>query len=264
MAEPDGMVLEARGLTRRYASIPAVDRIHFTIGAHDILGCLGPNGAGKSTTVKMLAGLVEPSSGKVLFHGRNIWDDLASYKRHLGYVPEQAELYSFLTGWEYIELVATLRGFSHRRFEEKASALLQEFSLYPHRHSLIGSYSKGMRQRIVLISALIHNPEVLILDEPFTGLDVSSVLVVRKVIELLAREGKAIFFSSPVLEVMEKLCTRILLLKDGCVVTSASSDEIPEKFARGDLESVFLHLTEEVDADQIARNIVAAVAEPVA
>jgi ABC-2 type transport system ATP-binding protein len=158
-------------------------------------------------------------------------------------------------------LVATLRGLSRRHFEETASALLNEFALYPNRHSLIASYSKGMRQRIALIAALLHDPDVLILDEPFNGLDVSTTLVVRKVVELLGAARKAIFFSSPVLEEVEKLCSRLLILKKGSVVASGPIGEICTAQARPDLEQAFLQVTDHKDADQVARNILAAVRE---
>ena len=253
------VTLQARGLTKRYASLPAVRQVSFDIHGGEILGYLGPNGSGKSTTVKMLVGMLEPSAGQVLFNGANISDTMMEYKRRLGYVPEQPELYYFLTGWEYLELVATLRKMDARRFQSKAAALLEALSLYPHRNSLIGSYSKGMRQRIVLISALIHDPDVLILDEPFSGLDTTSALIVRKVIELLAGEGKAIFFSSPVLEVMEKLCTHLVILREGAVVVSGSMEELRANFAQKGFEEAFLQLSEHVDADQIARNIVSTV-----
>src|SRR5271165_238599 len=202
-------ILEARRLTKRYAGLAAVTGVSFSIGAGDILGYLGPNGSGKSTTVKMLTGLLEPTTGEVVFRGRNINADLPDYKRQLGYAPEEANLYTFLTGWEYLELVGTLREMSVARLKEKAESMLNDFAMFPHRHSPISSYSKGMRQRIMLIAALMHDPEVLILDEPFSGLDISMALIFRQVVKMLAQCGKAIFFCSPVLEVVEKLCTHL-------------------------------------------------------
>src|SRR5262249_22295378 len=165
-------VLEARGLVKRYSAVTAVRDIQFGIREGEVLGVLGPNGAGKSTSVKMITGLIEPSRGMVLFRGEPVRDDVAGFKARLGYVPEAPDLYGFLTGWEYLDMVATLRGIGRRQFREKASAMLQALTLYGSRDVLIGSYSKGMRQRIVLISALIHDPELLVLDEPFSGLDV--------------------------------------------------------------------------------------------
>lgn len=255
-------MLEANCLTKSYSSVAAVRGVSFTIRPGSILGYLGPNGSGKSTTVKMLAGLLEPTSGRILFHGRNINDDLAAYKARLGYAPEEANLYTFLTGWEYLELVGTLRGMPRPRLKEKAESMLRDFAMFPHRHSPISSYSKGMRQRIMLISALLHDPEVLILDEPFSGLDVSMALVFRQVIRLLAQNGRAIFFCSPVLEVVEKICTHLVLLRKGEVVAYDATGEIRRQGLAPALEEAFLQLTEHVDADALATNIVAAVRAP--
>lgn len=246
-------------MAKRYSAVTAVRDIGFSIRAGQTLGVLGPNGSGKSTIVKMVTGLLEPTRGAVLFHGERIEHRLTSFKRCLGYVPEQPDLYGFLTGWEYLDLVATMRGISQRRFGEKAAALLEGFSLYPHRDTPIASYSKGMRQRIVLIAALIDDPELLVLDEPFSGLDVSSALVVRQLIVMLAAQGKAIFFSSPVLEQVEKLCSHLLVLKQGSMVASGSIDEVRGGFAGLGLEAGFMQITEQVDAGRIAQNILSAV-----
>jgi ABC-2 type transport system ATP-binding protein len=253
-------VLEARGLGKRYSAVTAVRDVTFRIRRGEILGFLGPNGAGKSTIVKMITGLVEPSHGKVHFHGEPIDAGLSRFKESLGYVPEQPDLYGFLTGWEYLEMVATLRGLDRRRFRPKAAAMLQGLTLYHARDGLIGSYSKGMRQRIVLIAALLHDPELLVLDEPFSGLDVTSATVMRCVIAQLAVRGKAIFFSSPVLEQVDRLCTHLAVIKKGVVVASGSMEEMHAGFGGAGLEQGFMQLTEQVDADAIATGIVAAVA----
>lgn len=257
-----GAVLEANHLTKSYSGVPAVTGVSFSIRPGDVLGYLGPNGSGKSTTVKMLCGLLEPTTGQVLYRGHNINDDLVAYKARLGYAPEEANLYSFLTGWEYLELVGTLREMSRARLTEKAESMLRDFAMFPHRHSPISSYSKGMRQRIMLIAALMHDPEVLILDEPFSGLDVSMALIFRQVVKLLAQAGKAIFFCSPVLEVVEKICTHLVLLDKGSVVAYDTIDEIRTKGLVPALEEAFLHLTKHFDADALAANIVAAVSAP--
>jgi ABC-2 type transport system ATP-binding protein len=252
-------VLEACSLTKRFGASAVVRGVSFALPPGQVLGVLGPNGAGKSTIVKMLTGLVDPTTGTVRFRGRPIGDDLTAYKASLGYVPEQPDLYGFLTGWEYLELVATLRGLDVRRFREKAAAMLDGLTLFPHRHSLIGGYSKGMRQRIVVISALLHDPELLILDEPFSGLDVTSALVLRRVFALLAADGKTLLFSSPVLEQIDQLCTHLVLLKQGLVVASGSIGEMRSGFAGLSLEDGFMQLTEQADARRVAENIFAAV-----
>jgi ABC-2 type transport system ATP-binding protein len=254
--------LEAQNLAKRYGAVTAVRDISFSIQAGGVLGILGPNGSGKSTIVKMVTGLVEPTRGHVLFRGERIDRDLTRYKRNLGYVPEQPDLYGFLTGWEYLELAATLREIPERVFRAKASAMLQGYTLYPHRDSPIASYSKGMRQRIVLISAMMHDPDLLVLDEPFSGLDVTSAAVTRELVELLAKKGKAVLFSSPVLEQVEKMCSHLVVLKRGGVVASGPIGEMQAGFAGNSLEAGFMQLTEQVDIGQIARELAAAVLAP--
>jgi ABC-2 type transport system ATP-binding protein len=249
-------VIEVRNLTKNYAGLPAVNAVHFAIRAGEVLGYLGHNGAGKSTTVKMLAGLLEPTTGEVLFHGADIRRDLEGYKRRVGYVPEESHLYSFLTGWEYLDLVGTLRGVAPAVREQKAARMLEELTLFKHRHTAIAAYSKGMRQRIMLIAALLDDPELLILDEPFSGLDVVSALVMRRLLHLLAADGKAIFFCSPVLETVEKVCTHLVVLRQGELIASGSMEEIRASSA---LEDSFFQLTEQVDADGIAGRILGAI-----
>ncbi len=255
--------LEAQNLSKRYGATLAVRDASFSIGGGQILGVLGPNGAGKSTIVKIVTGLIEPSSGHILFHGNRIGEDLTAFKRQLGYVPEQPDLYGFLTGWEYLELAATLREIPERIFRQKASAMLEGYSLYPHRDTPIGSYSKGMRQRIVLIAATMHDPELLILDEPFSGLDVTSALVTRHLVELMAARGKAILFSSPVLEQVERLCSHLVVLNRGSVAGSGPIGEMQAGFVGQSLEAGFMQLTEQVDVERIAQNLDAAVVAPV-
>jgi ABC-2 type transport system ATP-binding protein len=253
-------VLEVRELVKRYGACLAVRGVSFEIHAGEILGVLGPNGAGKSTIVKMIAGIVDPTQGAVLFRGEPVASDPVAYKRALGYVPEQPDLYGFLTGWEYLELAATLRGIEEARFRRKAEAMLRALTLYEHRDQPIGGYSKGMRQRIVVIAALLDDPALLVLDEPFSGLDTASTAVLRQVIALLAAAGKAVFFSSPVLEQVDQLCSRLVLLKGGTVVASGPMEEMRTRFAGLGLEGGFMQLTEQVDAGGIAREIVDAVA----
>jgi len=252
-------VLEARGLTKYYGSVLAVHPIDFTLEPGQVLGYLGPNGAGKSTTVKMLTGLLEPTRGEVLFNGQNIQQDLVGYRRHLGYVPEEANLYPYLTGYEYLELVGTLRGMEPARLRQKIELFLELFSLFPHQHISLSSYSKGMRQRILLISALMDNPDVLILDEPNSGLDVTTALILKNLIQALSAKGKTIFYCSHVLEVVEKVCSRLLILRKGQVIASGGTEEVRQRIGQASLENIFLQLVEERDVAQVANHIVEAV-----
>jgi len=201
----------------------------------------------------------------VLFRGEPIHADLGAYKRSLGYVPESPDLYGFLSGWEYLEMVATLRGLERHRFRRKAETMLECLTLFAHRHNPIAGYSKGMRQRIVVISALLDDPALLVLDEPFSGLDVTSALVLRRLIGMLASAGKAILFSSPVLEQVDQLCSHLLLLRRGSVVACGTMEEMrvgPGTGGTLSLESRVMQLTEQVDASEIAQNLLAATMAP--
>jgi ABC-2 type transport system ATP-binding protein len=248
-------MLEAVHLSKRYSSLPAVQDLSFTLRPGQVLGCLGPNGSGKSTTVKMLTGLLEPSRGTVQFDGQNIQDDLTAYRSRLGYVPEEAHLYPYLTGWEYLEMVGTLRGMDRLQIEVKIDSLLQLFSLHPSRHASIGTYSKGMRQRILLIAALMHDPEIFIFDEPLSGLDVTSALIFKNLVQALGRAGKLVFYCSHVLEVVEKVCTDVLILRKGVVIAHDSVANVA-KILGESLENTFLHLVDDVDTTRVAHDIV--------
>jgi ABC-2 type transport system ATP-binding protein len=251
-------MLEARRLTKYYGGVRAVTDISFDVQPGQVLGCLGPNGSGKSTTVKMLAGLLEPTRGEVLFAGTRIKEDLASYKRRLGYVPEEPNLYPYLSGLEYLQLVGTLRGVSAQALVKKIDTLLDLFGLRGHRYSSLGSYSKGMRQKILIIAALLHDPEVLIFDEPLSGLDVTSALVFRNLVQALARAGKTILYCSHVLEVVEKVCSRVVIVYRGQVIAHDSIERLRQIMALPSLEQVFSELVQQPDAERVAHDIVEA------
>jgi ABC-2 type transport system ATP-binding protein len=252
-------MLEVRSLTKCYSSVPAVDNVSFTIQPGEVLGYLGPNGSGKSTTVKIITGLLEPTRGTVLFKGSNITDDLAAYKRLVGYVPEEANLYPFLSGLEYLELVSRLRALPVATSAKRMETLLELFAMRAHRHTSISAYSKGMRQRILLIAALLHNPELIIFDEPLTGLDVTSALIFRKLVSALSRQGKTIFYCSHVLEVVEKVCSHVTILQKGKQVAYGSIEDLKKFQSMPSLEAAFSNLVQEVDAEQSAQAIVDAV-----
>jgi ABC-2 type transport system ATP-binding protein len=205
----------------------------------------------------MLIGLSEPTRGEVLFCGKSIQLDLVGYRKLLGYVPEEANLYPFLSGSEYLELVGTLRGMAAPVLAKRIDAMLELFSLHPHRHSAIGSYSKGMRQRILLIAALLHDPELLVLDEPLSGLDVTSALIVKNLIKILGERGKAVFYCSHVLEVVEKVCSHVMILQKGRVLASGSVVDLQHAAGQSNLEHAFMHLVEDRDTHQTARDIIA-------
>jgi len=253
-------MFEVCNLTKCYSGIPVVDRVSFVIRPGEILGYLGPNGAGKSTTVKMLIGLIEPTSGEIRFHGQDIREDLKTFQRRIGYVPEEAHLYPHLSGREYLQLVGRLRGLSRRVLEPKMDELLRLVDLWEDRHSALAGYSKGMRQKIVLLAALLHDPELLILDEPFSGLDVNTALVLRSLLKSLAERGKMLLYSSHVLEVVEKVCDTALILRKGQVVAHDSVARLRERMSESSLEGVFAQLTQTEDTDAVAHRILDVVA----
>src|SRR5438067_889421 len=248
-------MLETRGLTKHYNYKTAVRQVSFAIRPGEILGYLGPNGAGKSTTVRMLTGLIEPSEGQILYNDRSIYDDLAAFQRIIGYVPEEAHLYPHLSGREYLQLVGRLRGMPRRILEPRMDELLRLFGLWSDRHTPLSSYSKGMRQKILLSAALLHNPDILILDEPFSGLDVTSALMLRRLLRALADSGKIILYSSHVLEVVEKICSTVLILRKGEVVAYDSIDRLRELMSQPSLEGIFAQLAEVDDGEKLANRI---------
>lgn len=249
-------MLEVRNLTKIFSIRQVVSDVSFRVSAGQVLGYLGPNGAGKSTTVKMLTGLLDPTRGEILCEGVDIRHNLVEYKRRIGYLPESQDVYGYLTGLEYLELVGRLRGLPNAQLQTKIHELLRLFSLFPQRRSAIASYSKGMRQKILIASALLHNPDLLIFDEPLSGLDVTSALVFKSLVQALAREGKAILYSSHVLEVVEKLCSRVVILDQGHVVADDSVSNLRNLMSLPSLERIFTQLVVPEDTDEIARQVV--------
>jgi ABC-2 type transport system ATP-binding protein len=253
-------MLEVCQLTKRYGGIAVVDRVSFTIRPGEILGYLGPNGAGKSTTVKMIIGLIQPNAGRVLFHGRDVRENLKDFQHRIGYVPEEPHLYPHLSGREYLQLAGRLRGLDRPALEAKMDELLRLFGLWDDRHSPLASYSKGMRQKILLSASLFHDPELLILDEPFSGLDVNAALVLRSLIKALAGRRKMVLYSSHVLEVVEKICDAVLILRKGQVVAHDSVANLRRLMAESSLEGIFAQLTQAEDTDALAQRILDVVA----
>ncbi len=255
-------MLEIRNLTKRYNGIPAVNDVSFTVQPGEILGYLGPNGSGKSTTANMLAGLLEPSMGHIYWNGLDIREHGIDYKRRLGYVPEEPYIYAHLSGLEYLQLVGRLRGLGEDPLKRKAEELLRLLGLYSDRHALISSYSKGMRQKVLISAALLHDPEVLIFDEPLSGLDVTTAMVFRDLVSELARQGKTILYSSHVLEVVEKICSRVIILRHGVVVADDQVSRLRELMKAANLEHIFAELVLEQDTRSTACEIVEAMRMP--
>lgn len=248
-------MLEASHLTKWFSGVAAVKDVSFEVHPGQILGYIGPNGSGKTTTANMLLGLLEPSKGSVLFDGRDIQQDLVGYRRHVGYVPEEANLYPFLSGREYLELVGRLRGLPTRLLAHKIPAFLELFDLAHDMDMAIASYSKGMKQKILISSALLHDPELIIFDEPLSGLDATTALVFRSLVRTLAERGKMILYSSHALNVVEKLCSRVIVLYRGKMVANDSVGRLRDLMARDSLEGVFAELVLQEDPERTARDI---------
>ena len=248
-------MLELRRVSKHFSGIPAVDDVSFTAKPGEVTGYLGPNGSGKSTTMKMITGLIEMTSGQIIFHGKPIQNDLIAYKRRMGYVPEEPYLYNHLSGAEYLTMVAQLRSLPARASSDRIDGLLRLLSLYDDRHASISGYSKGMRQKVLIAAALLQNPDLILLDEPFSGLDVGSALILRSLIQELAARGKVVLFSSHELDIVERVCSRVVILHRGKLVADDTIEHLRSLMELPTLEGIFAQLAVEQDTESMARQI---------
>jgi ABC-2 type transport system ATP-binding protein len=252
-------MLEVRDVSKRYGALTVVSHVSFVVKPGEVLGYLGPNGSGKSTTMKMIVGLMPPTSGHILFDGTDIQDRLVEYKAQLGYVPEEAHLYTYLTAPEYLRLIGRLRGMADAPIEHKVDRLLRLFGLDTDRHAQLSSFSKGMRQKVLISAALLHNPRVVVLDEPVSGLDVSTALVLRTVVQTLAATGRIVVYSSHELDTIEKVSTRVIILRAGQVVADDSAAHLRTLMQLPSLEDVFSQLAVREDLGRLASELFAAI-----
>lgn len=249
-------MLELQSLSKTYRGIPAIENINLKIGSGEVVGYLGPNGAGKSTTVKIITGVPQPSERRVLFEGRDIRNDMVEFRRKLGYVPEEAQLCTYLSGMEYLQLVGRLRGMGEKLIELKANRLLKILSLTSWRHSPISIYSKGMKQRVLIAASLMHDPRLLIFDEPLSGLDVTSARLFKDLLQGLAAEGKAILYISHVLEIVEQVCNRVVVIGKGKILADAAHNELAKLMKLANLEGVFTQLVQQEDTEALAGQLI--------
>lgn len=254
-------VLSIRDLRMKFNQRYVLNGIDLDVREGEMIGYIGPNGAGKSTTVKILLGLTKGYMGTVRVFGEDIDAGSYEYKRRIGYVPEVAELYDQLTASEYLTFTGELYGLSADDADSKARQLMECFELEKVYHSRIATFSKGMRQKVLLISSLLHDPDLLFLDEPLSGLDANSVMVVKEILALLSAQGKTIFYSSHIMDVVEKISSRIILLADGRIAADGTFQELQQQSSEGTLEEVFNQLTGFHEHASIAQRFVSIVRE---
>lgn len=243
MFENNELAISIRDLRMSYGSEDVLKGINLDVPKGQVIGYIGPNGAGKSTTIKIMLGLLTGYRGDVKVLGQDISDGNIDYKRKIGYVPETAEIYDSLTPFEYLTFLGEVYGMSIKEVNQKAKKLMAIFGIEDEYHSRISSFSKGMKQKVLIIASLLHNPDIIFLDEPLSGLDANSVMVVKEVIAKLAASGKTIFYSSHIMEVVEKVSDRIILLSHGEIVADGTFEELKEKSKEGSLEEIFNLMT---------------------
>jgi ABC-2 type transport system ATP-binding protein len=251
-------MIETENLRREYGGNVALHGLTLRVAPGEILGFLGPNGAGKSTTVKILTGMIKPDGGRASVAGFDVVRDPLEVKRRIGYVPESAALYESLTAREYLELIGCLYHLPTDAVAARVEELLTRFDLSAAIDQRLSEFSKGMKQKVLIVSALMHRPEVIFLDEPLTGLDANAALVVKELIRGLAAQGRTIFFCSHVLEVVERVCSRIVIIDHGRVIADGTAHDIAAAAGASTLEQAFVSLTGTRDAAQVTHDLLSA------
>ena len=251
------VLIKTAELTRQFGSITAVDHIDLEVSAGEIYGFLGPNGSGKTTTIRMLTGLLEPTSGEAFICGHDIVREPARAKALIAYVPDQPKIYGKLTAREFLALMADLYRMPPDHAREQAARLLALFELTGRADELLEGYSHGMRQKVVLAAALIHRPRVLLMDEPTVGLDPRSARLLKNVLQELARQGAAVFVSTHILEIAERMCHRVGILQEGRLIAQGSPEELRQLTGHADesLEDIFLELTGGAEDAELIRSL---------
>jgi ABC-2 type transport system ATP-binding protein len=245
-------------LSREYGEKVAVSGLNLRIEPGEILGFLGPNGAGKSTTVKILTGMIRPTSGRAVVAGFDVVEQPIEVKKRIGYVPETAALYDGLTAAEYLELIACLHHLDGQTAAARSGELLDLFGLAVDQHQRLNEFSKGMRQKVLIAAALIHRPDVLFLDEPLDGLDANAAMVVKEVLKRLAAQGRTILFCSHILDVVERMCTRIVIINGGKQIADGTAEQIRQTTGTATLEEAFSRLTGVRDVARVASEFITA------
>ena len=238
-------MIQLKEITKKYGAFQAVDNLNLTVARGEIFGFLGPNGAGKTTTIKMIAGILEPSAGTITIGGIDILKQPEAAKRKIGFIPDRPYLYEKLTGMEFLKFTADLYGVPHEVYRENARKNLAMFSLADWSDELIESYSHGMKQRLIMSAALLHEPEIIIVDEPMVGLDPAAIIMVKELFQNLARDGVSVFMSTHTLAVAEDVCDRVGIIHRGRLIACGTTADLRREanVTDTDLEKIFLNLT---------------------
>lgn len=236
-------IISIQQLNKNYGAKQVLRNINLEVHPGEVIGYIGPNGAGKSTTVKILTGLITEFEGGVYIKGRNIQEYLLETKAIIGYVPELAELYDVLTPAEFLSFLGKLHGMEDSLINERMDKLLGAFGLADNTYQRMDTFSKGMRQKVLLTAGLLHNPEIIVLDEPLSGLDANSVIIVKELIQKLAAEGKTIFYSSHMMDVVERVSSRIVLINGGQIIADGTMEQLQQEYGHQSLEKIFSQLT---------------------
>ncbi|NWF92397.1 MAG: ABC transporter ATP-binding protein [Syntrophaceae bacterium] len=239
-------MIEIRNLSKRFGEIVAVNRLNLFVPEGEVFGFIGPNGAGKTTTLRMMAGVIAPTEGSVIVDGISMAEDPSSAKKRIGFIPDRPFLYEKLTGIEFLKFTADLYGMEDGLFAERSKKILNQFSLSHWADELIESYSHGMKQRLIICAAILHDPKVIIVDEPMVGLDPAGIRMVKGLFRNLAKKGTTIFMSTHTLAVAEDVCDRIGVIHKGRLIATGTVEElrVRAQVREGDLEEVFMILTE--------------------
>lgn len=250
-------IITIRNLKKQYGDKEVLKGINLDIYPGQIIGYIGPNGAGKSTTVKILTGIIQDYSGEVMVFGKALRDNVLEVKSKIGYIPELAELYDLLTPREYLTFVGKLYKLSDEIIEERSRKMLDSFGLLDNLDQRMDSFSKGMRQKVLITSGLLHNPAIVIMDEPLSGLDANAVILIKELLQAMKQEGKTIFYCSHMMDVVEKVSDRIILINNGAIIADGTIEELKQG-GTDSLEQIFARLTSSGNQVQKADNLAAA------
>lgn len=251
-------VISLQNVFKSYGEKQVLKGINLDINRGQVIGYIGPNGAGKSTTVKILCGLISNYEGNVFINGLNLKDDPIKAKGMIGYVPELAELYEVLTPMEFLSFMGDLYNLDKQVAHDRIVKMMSAFGLEPNIHQRMDTFSKGMRQKVLITSGLLHNPNIIILDEPLSGLDANSVIIIKELISKLAREGKTIFYCSHMMDVVEKVSDRIVLINNGVVIADGTFEELKQQQGNYSLEKIFAGMTGKESIDSAAEELMSA------